>query len=86
MSNMIDRFHATFRTDGDDVTTSGPRPVMYGSCPISGMEECAMAQHHALEELSVPVAGTHVVDERVRVSGRPVDEDIWILHSDRRQL
>lgn len=41
-----------------------------------------MAQHHTLEEFSVPVAGTHVFDERVRITGRRadrgVDEDVWI--------
>ena len=34
LEHRDNRSHATVRTDGDDVTTSGPRSVMHGSCHI----------------------------------------------------
>jgi alkylhydroperoxidase family enzyme len=36
LSNMINRFHATFRTDVDDVTTTEAEAgdALHGACPI----------------------------------------------------
>lgn len=36
LSNMINRFHATFRTDVDDVTTGEAKAgdALHGACPI----------------------------------------------------